>query len=135
MVFSDKNLHQGYRSAVAAIRCLTAMRPEGSTRARILPSCPSLDRESREAGVGFGPRTIRSSCLRSSNHMVFSDKNLHQGYRSAVAAIRCLTAMRPEGSTRARILPSCPSLDRESREAGVGFGPRTIRSVNLRPNH
>ncbi|KER20112.1 LOW QUALITY PROTEIN: hypothetical protein T265_15390, partial [Opisthorchis viverrini] len=35
-----------------------------------------------------------------------------------------------EGSTKARILPSCPSLDRGSREADVGFEPRTFRSVN-----
>ncbi|KAG5442553.1 hypothetical protein CSKR_108755 [Clonorchis sinensis] len=48
---------------------------------------------------------------------------------------RCLAAMPPEGSTRAGILPGCPSLDRGSREAEVGFEPRTFRSVNSRSNH
>ncbi|KER26466.1 hypothetical protein T265_06318 [Opisthorchis viverrini] len=33
----------------------------------------------------------------------------------------CLTAMLPEGNTRAKILSGCPSLDRRSREAEVGF--------------
>ncbi|KER20312.1 hypothetical protein T265_11119 [Opisthorchis viverrini] len=33
------------RSAVAPLRCLAAIPPEGSTRAGILPGCPSLDRE------------------------------------------------------------------------------------------
>ncbi|KAG5445264.1 hypothetical protein CSKR_110430 [Clonorchis sinensis] len=43
--------------------------------------------------------------------------------------------MQPGGSTRAGILPSCPSLDRGSREAEVGFEPRTFRSVTSRSNH
>ncbi|KER25646.1 hypothetical protein T265_06935 [Opisthorchis viverrini] len=55
--------------------------------------------------------------------------------RSAVAPFRCLAAMQPEGSTRSGIQPGCPSLDRGSREAEVGFEPRTFRSVNSRPNH
>ncbi|KER24176.1 hypothetical protein T265_08112 [Opisthorchis viverrini] len=45
------------------------------------------------------------------------------------------TVMPHEGSTRAGILPSCPSLDRGSREAEVGFKPRTFRSVGSRSNH
>ncbi|KAG5449686.1 Actin-1 [Clonorchis sinensis] len=56
-------------------------------------------------------------------------------HRSAVAPFRCLTAMLPEGSTRAGILPGCPSLNRGSRETEVGFEPRTFRSVNSRCNH
>ncbi|KAG5453453.1 hypothetical protein CSKR_100533 [Clonorchis sinensis] len=48
-------------------------------------------------------------------------------YRSAVAPFRCLAAMPPEGSTRAGILPGCPSLDRGSREAELGFEPWTFR--------
>ncbi|KER32202.1 hypothetical protein T265_01636, partial [Opisthorchis viverrini] len=36
------------------------------------------------------------------------------------------------GSTRAGILSGCPSLDRGSRVAEVGFEPRTFRSVNSR---
>ncbi|KER29553.1 hypothetical protein T265_03851 [Opisthorchis viverrini] len=55
--------------------------------------------------------------------------------RSALAPFRCLAAMPPERSTRAGILPGCPSLDRGSRVAGVGFEPRTFRSVNPRSNH
>ncbi|KER19489.1 hypothetical protein T265_11748 [Opisthorchis viverrini] len=35
--------------------------------------------------------------------------------------------MPPEGRTRAGILPGCPSLDRVSRVAEVGFEPRTFR--------
>ncbi|KER27956.1 hypothetical protein T265_05081 [Opisthorchis viverrini] len=58
-----------------------------------------------------------------------------KSFRSAVAPFRCLTAAPPEGFTRAGILPGCPSLDRGSREAEVGFEPRTFRSVNLRSNH
>ncbi|KAG5454076.1 hypothetical protein CSKR_112620 [Clonorchis sinensis] len=34
--------------------------------------------------------------------------------------------MPPEGSTRAGILSGCPSLDKASRERGVGFEPRTF---------
>ncbi|KER24551.1 hypothetical protein T265_14400, partial [Opisthorchis viverrini] len=49
--------------------------------------------------------------------------------RSAVAPFRCLTTMPPEGSTRTGILPVCLNLDRESREAEVGFEPRTFRSA------
>ncbi|KAG5449100.1 Major vault protein, partial [Clonorchis sinensis] len=37
--------------------------------------------------------------------------------------------MPPEGSTRAGILPGCPSLDRGIREAEVGFEPRNFRSM------
>ncbi|KAG5442301.1 hypothetical protein CSKR_109882 [Clonorchis sinensis] len=48
--------------------------------------------------------------------------------RSAVTPSRCLAAMPSEGSMRAGILPGCPSLDRGSREAEVGFQPRTFRS-------
>ncbi|KER22962.1 hypothetical protein T265_09048 [Opisthorchis viverrini] len=48
--------------------------------------------------------------------------------RSAVAPFRCLTAMSSRGSTRTGIVPGCPSLDMEIREAEVG-------SVNLRSNH
>ncbi|KER23621.1 hypothetical protein T265_08522 [Opisthorchis viverrini] len=35
--------------------------------------------------------------------------------------------MPSEGSTRAEILPGCPSLDRGSRVPEVGFEPRTFR--------
>ncbi|KER33312.1 hypothetical protein T265_00809 [Opisthorchis viverrini] len=100
-------------SAVAPFRCLTAVPSEGST-----PSCPIPEKRSRDAEVGFEPRNFRQK-----------DK------RSAPAPFQCLAAMPPEESTRAGTLPGCPSLDRESREAEVGFEPRTFRSVNSRSNH
>ncbi|KAG5453486.1 hypothetical protein CSKR_113960 [Clonorchis sinensis] len=50
-------------------------------------------------------------------------------HHSAVAPFRCLAAMPPEWSTRAGILPACPSLDRTSRDADVGFEPRTFRGT------
>ncbi|KAG5453162.1 hypothetical protein CSKR_106990, partial [Clonorchis sinensis] len=59
----------------------------------------------------------------------------HESSRSAVRPFRCLAAMPPKGSTRAGILPGCPSLDRGSREAEAGVEPRTFRSVNPRSNH
>ncbi|KAG5448289.1 hypothetical protein CSKR_110460 [Clonorchis sinensis] len=49
-------------------------------------------------------------------------------------ALRCLTAMPPEGCTRAGILPGCPSLDRGSGDAEFGFEPRTFRSGDSRSN-
>ncbi|KER33594.1 hypothetical protein T265_00491 [Opisthorchis viverrini] len=47
--------------------------------------------------------------------------------RSAVTLFRCLAAMPPGGSKRARILPGCPSLVKGSREADVEIEPRTFR--------
>ncbi|KAG5444610.1 hypothetical protein CSKR_100711 [Clonorchis sinensis] len=41
------------------------MPPEESTRARILPGYPKLDRGSREAGVGFEPRTFRAKTVKT----------------------------------------------------------------------
>ncbi|KAG5448290.1 hypothetical protein CSKR_110459 [Clonorchis sinensis] len=55
--------------------------------------------------------------------------------RSAVTPFRCLAAMPPMGNTRAGMLPGCPSLDRGSREAEVGFEPWTFWLVNPRSNH
>ncbi|KER30227.1 hypothetical protein T265_03286 [Opisthorchis viverrini] len=44
------------------------------------------------------------------------------------------TTMPPEGSTKAWIPPSCPSLDSRSRDAEAGFEPRTFRLANSRSN-
>ncbi|KER27862.1 LOW QUALITY PROTEIN: hypothetical protein T265_13696 [Opisthorchis viverrini] len=135
--------HKKNRSAVAPFRCLAVMPREGSTRAGILSGCPSLDRGSRVAEVGFEPRAFRSVNSRS-NHLShlaphtqqFRYVTLHGASlcvwkkRSAVTPFWCLAAMPPEGSTRAGILPDCPSLDRGSRVA-VGFEPRTFRSIHL----
>ncbi|KER19681.1 hypothetical protein T265_11609 [Opisthorchis viverrini] len=37
----------------------------------------------------------------------------------------CLAIMPAEGGTKAGLLPGCPSLDRSSRDAEVGFEPWT----------
>ncbi|KER26481.1 hypothetical protein T265_06272 [Opisthorchis viverrini] len=66
---------------------------------------------------------------------LLTNTNLDRKVCSAVAPFRCLAAMPPEGSTRAGILPGCPSLGRGSRVAEVGFEPRTFGSVNSRSNH
>ncbi|KER29818.1 hypothetical protein T265_03615 [Opisthorchis viverrini] len=66
-------------------------------------------------------------------HAVLNSKKERKRKRSPVAPFRCLAAMPPEGSKRAVILPSRPSLDTESRVAEVGFEPRTSRSENSTP--
>ncbi|KER26349.1 hypothetical protein T265_06394 [Opisthorchis viverrini] len=47
---------------------------------------------------------------------------------------RCLSVTSPERSMRARILPGCSSLERGSREAEIGFEPRTFWPVNSSSN-
>ncbi|KAG5447088.1 hypothetical protein CSKR_108814 [Clonorchis sinensis] len=59
----------------------------------------------------------------------------HLHYRSAAVSFGCLTAVPPERCMRCGILPGCPSLNKRSQEAGIGFEPRTFRSVNSRSNH
>ncbi|KAG5452742.1 hypothetical protein CSKR_102171 [Clonorchis sinensis] len=63
--FDGQDKMSDNRSAVTPFRCLTAMPPKESTRAGVLPGCPSLDRRSREAEVGFELRTFRSHLLKS----------------------------------------------------------------------
>ncbi|KER24221.1 hypothetical protein T265_08067 [Opisthorchis viverrini] len=128
------------RSAAAPFQCLGSMPPEGSTRAGILPGCPSLDRGSRVAEVGFKPRTFRS-CRNPRAPVGWHDRCAPKGFcsrtvitnnntnRPAVAPFRCLAAMPHEGGTRAGILPGRPILDRGNREAEVGFEPRTFRRL------
>ncbi|KER23382.1 hypothetical protein T265_08706 [Opisthorchis viverrini] len=79
------------------------MPPTRSTRAGILPGCPSLDRGSRGAEVGFEPRTLQS------------------------APYRYLAVIRRQGGMRGGILSSLSSLDRSSRDAEVGFEPQIFR--------
>ncbi|KAG5455056.1 hypothetical protein CSKR_109927 [Clonorchis sinensis] len=108
------------------------MPSKGSTKARILPGCPGLDRAgSREATAGFEPWTFRSVDSRSNHlsHLAFFGAEVDGDDPSAVSPFRCLAVMPPEGCTRAGILPGCPSLDRGSRDAEVGFEPRTFRSA------
>ncbi|KER28209.1 hypothetical protein T265_04886 [Opisthorchis viverrini] len=59
--------HDGNRSAVTPFRRLVAIPPGGSPRARILPSCPSLDRSRQGAESGFETRTFRSQPLNARN--------------------------------------------------------------------
>ncbi|KAG5454748.1 hypothetical protein CSKR_104354 [Clonorchis sinensis] len=65
----------------------------------------------------------------------FQESDLPDTVQYLRAERRCVTAMPPEGCTRTGILPAGPSIDRGSREAEVGFEPRTFRSVNSRSNH
>ncbi|KAG5452497.1 hypothetical protein CSKR_103297 [Clonorchis sinensis] len=95
---------------VAPLWCLAATPPEGSMRAGILPGCPSLDRGSREAEVGFEPRIFRSVNSRS-NHLghlalmsIFGSRSSTCVYSSAVTTFRCLGAMPRSGSIRAEVL-------------------------------
>ncbi|KAG5453520.1 hypothetical protein CSKR_102984 [Clonorchis sinensis] len=55
-VSSQKPSHTN-RSAVAPFQCPAVMPPEGSTRAGVLPGCPSLDREveRQRQGSNHGP--------------------------------------------------------------------------------
>ncbi|KER23270.1 hypothetical protein T265_14677, partial [Opisthorchis viverrini] len=60
-IFFNRECHV-FVSAVIPFRCLTAIPPEGNTRAEILTRCSNLVRVSREAEVGFEPRIFRP-CL------------------------------------------------------------------------
>ncbi|KAG5441015.1 Ras-specific guanine nucleotide-releasing factor 2 [Clonorchis sinensis] len=77
-----------------------------------------------------GTKRTRNEFLRFSSLSAFIVEHGFGLDCSAVTPFRCLAAMPPEGSTRAGILPGCPSLDRGSREAEVGFELRTLRSSN-----
>ncbi|KAG5447289.1 Heat shock cognate 71 kDa protein [Clonorchis sinensis] len=81
-------------SAVTPFRCLAAMPPEGSTRAEVLPGCPSLDRGSREAEVGFEPRTFRSRLERGSTDWKVRGSNPNSTSRLPLFRIE-----QPEGSS------------------------------------
>ncbi|KAG5445444.1 hypothetical protein CSKR_103747 [Clonorchis sinensis] len=73
------------RSAVTPFRCLAAMPSKISTRAAILPGCPSLGMESREAEVGFEPRTFRKTAVTSAAEFAGS------GFYTSLPS-HCLTA-------------------------------------------
>ncbi|KER19369.1 hypothetical protein T265_11835 [Opisthorchis viverrini] len=107
---------------ITSFPCLAVTPPEGNTRAEILSGCPKNNRGAESTSQRNNRRQYRI--------ILDSERK-----RSAVALFRCLPAMPPEGSTRARILPGRPSLDRRSRVAEVGFEPRTFRSVNSRSSH
>ncbi|KAG5451650.1 hypothetical protein CSKR_109130 [Clonorchis sinensis] len=50
-------------SVVTPFRCLAAMSPKGSTRAGILPGCPSLDRGSRETEAALTTEPSRPQVI------------------------------------------------------------------------
>ncbi|KER33148.1 hypothetical protein T265_00851 [Opisthorchis viverrini] len=52
--------------------------------------------------------------------------------RSVVAPFLCLAATPTIGGMTAGTLPGCSSLDKSSRDAAVGFEPRTFRPETLR---
>ncbi|KER27348.1 hypothetical protein T265_05595 [Opisthorchis viverrini] len=66
--------------------------------------------------VGHSPRWLRYAS-KGRSLLCMCSELMTCAHPSAAAPFRCLTAMPPEGSTRARILPGCPSLDRRSRDA------------------
>ncbi|KAG5446565.1 hypothetical protein CSKR_114390 [Clonorchis sinensis] len=93
------------------------MPPKGSTKAGILPGCPSLDRGSREIEVGFEPQTFASL---SSTWTVNCFSELEGTRRGpSYGGKGGLTRSSCHGCTRAGILPGRPHLDR-----------RTIRVLN-----
>ncbi|KAG5443935.1 hypothetical protein CSKR_100817 [Clonorchis sinensis] len=51
--------------------------------------------------------------------------------RSAVTPFWRLAAMPTEEGRRTGILPSCPSLDRSSRDVAIGFEPQIFRDIPL----
>ncbi|KAG5450477.1 hypothetical protein CSKR_103765 [Clonorchis sinensis] len=75
------------RSTVTLFRCLTAMPPEGSTRAGIPPGCPSLDSGSREADVRFEPGTFRTE-LNFDLSAEHSEFDLFMSLQKLVEALR-----------------------------------------------
>ncbi|KER29760.1 LOW QUALITY PROTEIN: hypothetical protein T265_13302 [Opisthorchis viverrini] len=60
---------------------------------------------------------------------IISNVQILNDNRPAVTPAWCLIAMPNERSTRAGILSGCLSLDGRSRDAEVGFEPRTFRSI------
>ncbi|KER32895.1 hypothetical protein T265_12734, partial [Opisthorchis viverrini] len=98
---------------VAPLRCLAAMPHEGGTRAGILSGRPSLDRGSREAEIGFEPRTSPSVNSRSYHSVHLAPSS---AYRLSVLTSCCLAAMPPEGSRRPKILAGCPTPEKRSRD-------------------
>ncbi|KAG5455047.1 hypothetical protein CSKR_100956 [Clonorchis sinensis] len=116
---------------------LALVHPSGGMAARHRKECESTDRKVRGSNPTSASRLPLSRLGQPGSilALVRPSGGMAARHRKAVAPFRCLAAMPPEGCTRARILPGCPSLDRGSRKAEVGFEPRTFRSVNSRSNH
>ncbi|KER22127.1 hypothetical protein T265_09696 [Opisthorchis viverrini] len=81
----------------------------------------TIDYDSRWGAVLKVPRKFS---LKRSH---FKSRSLRKMPRREVAPLG--SRKQQEGSTRAGILPGCPSLDRGSPEAEVGFEPRTFRPL------
>ncbi|KER24735.1 hypothetical protein T265_07685 [Opisthorchis viverrini] len=78
---------------------------------------------------GFEPWTFGTVWLLLSSICNQSIEIIKNNIRSAVTPCGYLADMPTEGSTRARTLPGCPSLDGRSRDAEVGFEPQTFGGV------
>ncbi|KER27374.1 hypothetical protein T265_13809, partial [Opisthorchis viverrini] len=128
-----QNTEKSFGPVGILFRCLSAMPPKVSTIVEMLSGCRSLDNSNRDTDVGFelrsglAPELQRDMPSPPTSGIPFwvegcSDdpttcyRAVASGCRenrSAVVPFWCLTAMPPEGSTRAGILPGCPSLDRD----------------------
>ncbi|KAG5450137.1 hypothetical protein CSKR_112663, partial [Clonorchis sinensis] len=134
--FTDQKV-RGSNPTSASRLPLSRLGQPGSIPALVLPSGSMAVGHRKGATAERTTRLIqKKSELKSSTastrswsrSIIPSDVKKIKINHSAVAPFWCLTAMLPEGSTRAGILPGCPSLDRGSREAEVGFELWTFRS-------
>ncbi|KAG5441339.1 hypothetical protein CSKR_103227 [Clonorchis sinensis] len=119
------------RSAITPFQCLGTPPPKGSTRAGIVPSCPSLDRRSPDTKVGFERRTFRSLYPAYPTRCSWGSRGPHPGRR--VAPKRFVIFF----------IPLCqvegwPSLCSRHSELGTEnstlFGKRWIGMRNTCPN-
>ncbi|KAG5450259.1 hypothetical protein CSKR_112437 [Clonorchis sinensis] len=94
--------------AVASFWCPAVLQPEGSTRARIIPDCPGLDRGNREAEVAFepGPRPCVASYswgLHKTDRQVEQDGSLTDNNEETPGQPGIILALvLPSGSMAAR---------------------------------
>ncbi|KAG5441921.1 hypothetical protein CSKR_106366, partial [Clonorchis sinensis] len=135
---------------------LSRLGQPGSIRAHVLLSGVMAARTGREKLVGFKCEECGKCCklkagfvahhrvhdnerlVKAGPSQTETDKFVLHGSKSCFHALAMWTpnaTMICVRSTRAEILPGCPSLYRGSREAKVGFEPQTFRSVDSRSNH
>ncbi|KER27728.1 hypothetical protein T265_05287 [Opisthorchis viverrini] len=100
---------QRFVKKVASFRCLTVIPPEGSTRTGILPGSPSLDKRSRDAEVGFEPRTFRSLIIIHLMHRILC---LRQKFRGMYVRISTPTIPLCEPGCHSASHPryACPNM-------------------------
>ncbi|GAA55567.1 hypothetical protein CLF_108343 [Clonorchis sinensis] len=82
-----------------------AMPREGSTRAGILPGCPSLDKGSRETEVGFEPRTFRR---------LLYGRKIHGLQRFIIAGCE-----QTSGASETRVPHTVPEIDLLHKHASI----------------